>query len=85
MRFEIFFYKNFVKNLLDARALRYACALRIRAVTIAMNGNPRDNLASPTHGSQLVINTGYYQRFIHPHVTRSPPIGIAKLSEVFMN
>ena len=32
-----------------------------------------------------VINTGHYQWFKHPHVTRSPPIGIAKLSEVFMN
>ena len=29
--------------------------------------------------------TGYKQRFIHAYVTRSPPIGIAKLSEVFMN
>ena len=35
--------------------------------------------------SQPVINTGHYQRFKHPHVTRSLPIGIAKLSEVFMN
>ena len=39
--------------------------------------------------SQLVINTGHYQWFKHLHVTRSPPIGIAKLSEVhvglFMN
>ena len=29
--------------------------------------------------------TGHKQRFIHSHVTRSPPIGIEKLSEVFMN
>ena len=36
--------------------------------------------------SQPVITTGHYQRFIkHPHVMRSPPIGIAKLSKVFMN
>ena len=35
--------------------------------------------------SQTVINTGHYQQFKHPHVTRPPPIGIAKLSEVFMN
>ena len=28
---------------------------------------------------------GHYQPFKHPHVTRSPPIGIAKLSEIFMN
>ena len=35
--------------------------------------------------SQSVINTGHYQRFKHPHVTRSPPVGITKLSEVFMN
>ena len=34
--------------------------------------------------SQPVINTGHYRRF-NPHVTRSPPIGIVKLSEVFMN
>ena len=35
--------------------------------------------------SKPVINTGYYERFKHPHGTRSPPIGKAKLSEVFMN
>ena len=35
--------------------------------------------------SQSVINTAHYQRFKKPHVTRSPPIGIAKLSKVFMN
>ena len=29
--------------------------------------------------------TGHKQRFIHTHVTRSPIIGIAKLSEVFIN
>ena len=37
---------------------------------------------------QLVINraqAGHFSPFKHPHVTRSPPIGIAKLSEVFMN
>ena len=37
---------------------------------------------------QPVINrapAGHYQPFKHPHVTRSPPIGIVKLSEVFMN
>ena len=35
--------------------------------------------------SQPVINTIHYQMFKHPHVMCSPPIGIAKLSEVFMN
>ena len=80
-----------MKNLFDARLLcvrahlDYARALRLRAVTIAMNCVPRDNLARPTRGNQLVIITGHYQRFIHPNVTRSPPTGIAKLSEVFMN
>ena len=29
--------------------------------------------------------TGHKQRFIHTHVTHTPPIGKAKLSEVFMN
>ena len=29
--------------------------------------------------------TGHNQRFIRTHVTRSPPIGLAKLSEVFIN
>ena len=37
--------------------LDYACALRLRAVTLAMNYIPHDNLARPTRGSQLVINS----------------------------
>ena len=40
-------------------------------------------LACRAHVSTLF--TGHKQRFIHNHVTRSPPIGIAKLSEVFRN
>ena len=50
-------------------------------------GNKRrlaSRLARSFH-SQSVINAGHYQRFKHPHVTRSQPIGIAKLYEVFMN
>ena len=43
----------------------------------------RCKLACHAHVSTLF--TGHKQRFIHTHVTRSPPIGIAKLSEVFMN
>ena len=50
-----------------ARALRS----RLRAVTIAMNCVPRDNLARLTRGSQPVINTGHYQPFKHPHVALS--------------
>ena len=38
-----------------------------------------------TRDHELTLFTGHKQRFIHTHVTRSPPIGIAKLSEVFMN
>ena len=37
------------------------------------------------HAQKLTLFVGHKQRFIHTHVTRSPPIGIAKLSEVFMN
>ena len=37
------------------------------------------------HAHELTLFTGHKQRFIHIHVTCSPPIGIAKLSEVFMN
>ena len=36
------------------------------------------------HAHELTLFTGHKQMFIHTHVTRSPPIGIAKLSEVFM-
>ena len=43
----------------------------------------RCKVACHAHVSTLFI--GHKQRFIHTHVTRSPPIGIAKLSEVFMN
>ena len=43
----------------------------------------RCKLACHAHVSTLF--TGHEQRFIHTHVTRSPPIGIAKLSVVFMN
>ena len=46
---------------------------------------PRDNLVRLTRGSQPVINSGHCQPFKHPYVTRSPPIGVEKLSEVFMN
>ena len=74
-----------MKNLLDARGLSVRRMLRLRAVTIAMNCVLHDNLVRLTHGSQLVIKNGHYQRFIHPNVTRSPPKGIVKLSEVFMN
>ena len=52
---------------------------------IAMNYVPRDNLARQTRGSQPVINTAHYQPFKHPHMTRSPLIGVEKLSGVFMN
>ena len=48
----------------------------------------KKRLASRLAGSlcsQPVINTGHYQRFNQPHMTRYPPIGIAKLFEVFMN
>ena len=37
---------------------------------------------------QPVINrapAGHFQRFKHPHVTRSPPKGVEKLSGVFLN
>ena len=37
---------------------------------------------------QAVINrapAGHDQPFKHPHVSRSPPMGIAKLSDVFLN
>ena len=50
-----------------------------------MNCVPRDHLARLTRASQLVINTGHYQPFKHPHVTASPPLGVEKLSGVFMN
>ena len=60
----------------------YARVLRSRLRTVT---NSYDNLARLTHGSQPVINTGLYQPFKHPHVMRSPPIGVEKLSEVFMN
>ena len=73
----------------------YECALRNRLcprlevdyalLLIAMNCVPRDNLARLTRGSQPVINTGLYQPFKHPHVMCSPPIGVEKLSGVFMN
>ena len=43
----------------------------------------RCKLACHAHVSTLF--TGLKQRFIHTQVTRSPPIGIAKLCEVFMN
>ena len=33
----------------------------------------------------MLINTGHYQPFKHPHVRRSPPIGVEKLFGVFMN
>ena len=52
---------------------------------IAMNCVPRDNLVRLTRGSQPVINTGRYQPFKHRNVMRSPPIGVEKLSWVFMN
>ena len=32
----------------------------------------------------LTASAGHYQPFKHPHTTRSPPIGIVKLSEIFM-
>ena len=37
------------------------------------------------HAHVLTLFIGHKQRFIHTHVARSPPIGITKLSEVFMN
>ena len=37
------------------------------------------------HAHELTLFTGHKQMFLHTHLTRSPPIGIAKLSEVFMN
>ena len=37
------------------------------------------------HKYQKTAPAGYYQPFKHPHVMRSPPIGITKLSEVLMN
>ena len=69
LRFEIFFFKNFVKNLFDARGLcvRARAYKKItRALTyitrcIALICVPRDNLARarPTCGSQPVnlLNT----------------------------
>ena len=51
----------------------------------ATNCVPHNNLARLTSGSQPVINTGHYQPFKHPNMTRSPPIGVEKLSGVFMN
>ena len=65
----------------------YVCALRNRllAVLKAMNWVSFNNLMRLTRRSQPVINTGHYQPFKHPHVTRSQPIGVEKLSEVFMN
>ena len=77
-----FFLQKLSKESVRCKRVRlyFARALRLRAVTIAMNCVPRDNLARPTRGSQLVMNTGHYQRFINPHVTHSLPIGIAKLS-----
>ena len=41
------------------------------------------SLACHAHVSTLF--TGHKQRFLHTLMTRSPPIGIAKLSEVSMN
>ena len=37
------------------------------------------------HAHELTLFTGHKQRFIHTHLMRSPPIVIAKLSEVLMN
>ena len=37
------------------------------------------------HAHVSTLFTGHKQKFIHTHMMRSPPIGIAKLSEVFMN
>ena len=78
--------KNFVKNLLDARGLSVRRMLRLRAATIAMNCVLHDNLVRLTHGSQLVIKKLSLSKVYTPQcVTRSPPKGIVKLSEVFMN
>ena len=33
----------------------------------------------------LTAPAGHYKPFKHPHMTRSPPIGVAKLFEVFIN
>ena len=58
-----------------ARALRNRLRARLEIdytlLLIAMNCVPHDNLARPTCRSQPVIN-----------VTRSPPIGVEKLSGV---
>ena len=62
----------------------YACVLRntLRAVTNSYESCAR---APDACGSQPVINTGHYQPFKHPHIPHSPPIGVEKLSGVFMN
>ena len=65
--------------------LRVRLEVDYMLLLIAMNCVPRDNLARLTCESQPVINTGHYQPFKHPHVKRSPPIGVEKLSGVFMN
>ena len=75
------------KQLLRRRLL---CALRVSCAYRVMWHNGSSRCSQPIgmkklSRSQPVINTGHYQRFKHPHVTRSPPIGIAKLTEVFMN
>ena len=49
---------------------------------IAMNCVLHDNLDTRKPAG---YNTGHYQLFKHPHVMRSPPIGVEKLSGVFMN
>ena len=52
---------------------------------IAMKRVQRENFALHTEPSRfLTAPAGYYQPFKHPHLTRSPPIGVDKLSEVFM-
>ena len=55
------------------------------SVRIVCNKNRHAPRLARSIRSQPVINTGHYQRFKHPNVTRSLPIGIVKLSEVFMN
>ena len=73
------------------RALRNTCRLRARLeedyalLLIAINCVPRDNLTRLTRRRQPVIDTGHYQPFKHPHIACSPPIGVEKLSGVFMN
>ena len=83
-----FVLQNFAKSLpawVVCTRARLNIEVDYALLLIAMNCVPRDNLARLTRGSQPVINTGHYQPFKHPHVTRSPPIGVDKTVWVFMN